>query len=45
MDSLPFKSLGLIFKEINTFIQQRCIKSIKSDSKNFYIVTKNAYSK
>ncbi len=45
MDSLPFKSLGLVFKEMNTFIQQRCIKLIISDSKNFYIVTKIAYSK
>ncbi len=28
-----------IVKEINTFIQQRCMKLIKSDSKNMYNVT------
>ncbi len=29
---------------INYFIQQRCIKLIKSDSKDFYIVTKKISS-
>ncbi len=27
----------LLWKEINTFIQQRCIKLIKIDSEDFYI--------
>ena len=31
-------------KEINTFIQQGCIKSIKSDSKDIYNVTKDYIS-
>ncbi len=31
----------IFFKEINYFIQQRLIKFIKRDSKDFYIVTKN----
>ncbi len=30
----------LFFKEINTFIQQWCIKVIKSDSKDIYNITK-----
>ncbi len=30
-------------KEINTFIQQGYIKLLKSDSKYFYIVTKNIF--
>ncbi len=33
------------FKEINTFIQQECIKLIKTDSKFIYIVTKDFYFK
>ncbi len=40
---LPFKSLkrSVIFlKEMNTFIQQKSIKLIKSESKYFYIVRK-----
>jgi len=32
------------FSEVYTFIQQECcIQLIKSDSKDFYIVTKNRY--
>ncbi len=31
------------FKEINTFIQQGCIKLIKSDNKNINNVTKDFY--
>ncbi len=33
------------FKEINTFTQQGCIKLIKSESKDFYIVTIEFYFK
>ncbi len=44
---LPFKSMGLVsvfFQGINTFIQQGCIKLIKSDSKViFYLIIKNIY--
>ncbi len=37
--TLSLKSLGSDFlKEINTFIQQRCIKLIKSDSKAIRII-------
>ncbi len=36
-----FKSLG---SKINTFIQQGCIKLIKSESKDFYNVTKDYIS-
>ncbi len=32
-------------KEINTFIQQGCIKLIKSESKDIYIVAKDFYFK
>ncbi len=31
--------------EINIFIQQRCIKFIKSDSKDIYNLTKDFYFK
>ncbi|XDV46539.1 hypothetical protein PO909_014421, partial [Leuciscus waleckii] len=34
----------LFFKEMNTFIQQGCIKLIKSDSKDIYNVTKDSIS-
>ncbi len=46
--TVPFKSLGYLFffgKEINTFIQQRCINLIKSDSKDIYCITKEFYYK
>jgi len=46
-NTLSFKSLGsvrLFFTEINTFIQQGCIL-IKSDTRDFYIVTNNFYLK
>ncbi len=33
----------IFFKDINTFIQQGCIKLIKSDSKDIYNVTKDFY--
>jgi len=36
--ALLAKSLGSA--RINTFIQQGCMESIRSDSKDFYIVTK-----
>ncbi len=40
--NLPTKSLGLerlfFFKEINTFIQQGCIKVIESDGKGINII-------
>ncbi len=35
----------LLFKEINSFIQQECIKFIKSDSEDIDIVTKDLYFK
>ncbi len=34
-----------IYKEINTFIQQRHIKSIRSDSEDIYNVKKDFYFK
>ena len=34
----------MVFKEINTFIQQRCIQLIQSDSKDIF-VTKDLYFK
>ncbi len=41
------KSLGLVrfLKEINTFIDQGCIKLIKSDSKDIHNVTNDFYFK
>ncbi len=33
----------LFFKEMYYFIQQRCIKLVKSDSKDIYNVNKNCY--
>ncbi len=40
--NLPTKSLGLerffFFKEMNTFIQQGCIKVIESDGKGINII-------
>jgi len=42
--TLPFKSLGSERFLKNTFIQD-CIKLFKSDSKDFYFVTKIVYFK
>ncbi len=41
LTTLPFKSLGSVREEITTFIHQRCIILIKSDSKDTYNVTKD----
>ncbi len=38
-------SLSVFFKEINTFIQQECIKLIKRDSKDIYNATKEFHFK
>ncbi len=35
----------ILFKEINTFIQQGCIKLVKTDNKDLYIVLKPFYFK
>ncbi len=43
LNTLPFKFGVKILKEIKTFIQQECIKSIKSESKNIYNITKVFY--
>ncbi len=40
-----FKVSKIVLKEINTFIQQGYMKLIKIDSKDFYIVKQNFYSK
>ncbi len=45
---LVFKRLGVVcflFKEMYTFIQQECMQLIKSDSKDFYMVTNEYYFK
>ncbi len=38
-------SLSFFLKEINTFIQQECIKLIKRDSKDMYNATKEFHFK
>ncbi len=44
--TLLFKSLWLVrLKNNNILIQKRCIKWIKSNSKDFYIVAKKVYFK
>ncbi len=46
--TLPFKSLVsdfFLFKEMDTFVQQRCIELIKHDSKYIYNVVKYLYFK
>lgn len=41
-DTLPFKSLSLVKKEMNVFIQQRHVHLIKSDSKDVKNVSNSA---
>ncbi len=40
-----YPAIQKLFKEINTFILQGCIKLIKSDSKDIHYVTKDVYFK
>ncbi len=37
------KGFVLLFKEINTFIQQECIKLIKSDKQMIQIISEGSY--